>query len=131
MKKLILASLFMTGVSVGAYASADKGTETGSVQGVILDAETKKPVANATFNASIRKASFSKEIVTDANGNFKLSNVPVGEHILVIDKVGYRASKKEALLVKEGMILKIEFEVIPAEDEIHQPFMSPITIHSF
>ena len=49
MKKLILASLFMTGVSVGAYANADKGTETGSVQGVILDAETKKPVANASF----------------------------------------------------------------------------------
>ena len=131
MKKLILASLLMTGVSVGAYANADKGTETGSVQGVILDAETKKPVANATFSATIKKASFSKDIVTDANGGFKLNNVPIGEHTIVIDKVGYRATKKEAILVKEGIIFKIEFEVIPAEEEIHQPFMSPITIHSF
>ncbi len=58
MKKLLLASILMTGVSISAQASADKGNETGSVQGVVIDAETKKPVANASFTASIRKASF-------------------------------------------------------------------------
>jgi uncharacterized surface anchored protein len=131
MKKLLIASLLMTGVSISAQAAEDKGNETGSVQGVIIDAETKKPVANASFTASIRKASFQKEITTDANGTFKLNSVPVGEHTIVIDKVGYRAVKKEAILVKEGLLLKIEFEVIPADEEIHQPFMAPITIHSF
>jgi hypothetical protein len=131
MKKLLLASILMTGVSISAQAAEEKGTETGSVQGVVIDAETKKPVANASFTASIRKASFQKEVTTDANGKFNLNNVPVGEHTIVIDKVGYRATKKEAILVKEGLLLRIEFEVIPAEEEIHQPFMAPITIHSF
>ena len=131
MKKLLIASLLMTGISVSAYATADKGAETGTVQGTIIDAETKKPVANTTFSATIRKASFFREIVTDANGNFKINNVPVGEHTIIIDKVGYRASKKEAILVKEGLVLKIEFEVIEAEEEIHEPLISPITIHSF
>jgi uncharacterized surface anchored protein len=131
MKKIFLASLLMTGVSISALAAEDKGNETGSVQGVVIDAETKKPVANASFTASIRKASYQKEVTTDANGKFNLNNVPVGEHTIVIDKVGYRATKKETILVKEGLLLKIEFEVIPAEEEMHQPFMSPITIHSF
>ena len=97
----------------------------------VVDAETKKPLANTTFTAMIRKSSFQKEIVTDANGNFKLSNVPVGEQTLIIDRTGYRAAKKEGVMVNEGLVYKVDFEMIPAEEEIHQPFISPITIHSF
>lgn len=129
----MFTAIFMTGVSMSAFAGIgiDDRNETGSVQGTILDAETKKPVANTTFTAMIRKASFQKEISTDANGNFKISNIPVGEHTLIIDKVGYKASKKEGIIVKEGMVFKVDFEVMEALDEIHQPFVSPITIHSF
>ena len=131
MKKLLFTAVFMTGVSVAVFAKADNGNETGSVQGTIFDAETKKPVANVSFTASIRKSTFQKEIVTDAYGNFKINNVPVGEHSLIMDKVGYKASRKEGIVVKEGMVIKVDFEVIEAEDEIHQPIVSPITIHSF
>jgi uncharacterized surface anchored protein len=131
MKKILLAAALMTGVSVVANAGADDRNETGSVQGTIFDAETKKPVANVTFTATIKKSSFQKEIMTDANGNFKITNVPVGEQSIIIDKVGYKASKKDGILVKEGMVFKVDFEVIEAEEEIHQPFIAPITIHSF
>ena len=132
MKKILVAAVFMTGFSVVSHAGIDDRNETGSVQGTIFDAETKKPVANVTFTATIKKSSFQKEIVTDANGNYKISNVPVGEQSIIIDKVGYKAAKKDGLLVKEGAILKVDFEVTEAaEEEIHQPFISPITIHSF
>ena len=131
MKKILLAAALMTGVSVVANAGADDRNETGSVQGTIFDAETKKPVANVTFTATIKKSSFQKEIMTDANGNFKISNVPVGEQSIIIDKVGYKASRKDGILIKEGIVLKVDFEVIEAEEEIHQPFIAPITIHSF
>ncbi|MFT3843664.1 MAG: carboxypeptidase-like regulatory domain-containing protein [Lacibacter sp.] len=131
MKKIILAAVFMTGVSVYGFAGTGSGTETGSVQGTIIDAETKKPLANVTFTAMIKKTSFQKEIVTDANGNFRLNNVPVGEQTLIIDKTGYKAAKKDGVTIKEGLVYKVDFEMIPAEEEIHQPFISPITIHSF
>lgn len=131
MKKLFFVSLFMTAASVAGYAGTDKGGETGSVQGTIVDAETRKPLANVTFTATIKKASFQKDIVTDANGNFKINNVPVGEHSLLIDKVGYKAAKKDGIVIKDGVVFKVDFEVIEAEEEIHQPFVSPITIHSF
>lgn len=131
MKKMLLAAALMTGVSVVAHAGADDRNETGSVQGTIFDAETKKPVANVVFTATIKKASFQKEIITDANGNFKISNVPVGEQSIIIDKVGYKAARKDGIVVKEGMIFKVDFEVTEAQDEIHQPIIAPITIHSF
>lgn len=131
MRKIILLSIFMTGVTICSYAKGENGNETGSVQGTIIDSETKKPVSNTTFTAIVRKTSFQKEIVTDGNGKFILNSIPVGEQTLIIDKVGYRAVKKEGLIIKEGMIIKIEIEVVEAEEEIHQPIITPITIHSF
>jgi len=131
MKLLLIALLFCTGSTVSARSTGSNGTDTGTLQGTIIDAETKKPVAHAAFSATIKKTAFFKEIVTDANGHFKIHHVPAGEHIFVIDKVGYRACKKEAVVVKEGVVLKLEFEVVEAEEEFHEPLISPITIHSF
>lgn len=133
MKKILLAAVFLSGISIVSKAGvgAEQKSETGSIQGTIFDAETKKPIANLTFTATFRKTSFQKDIVTDANGNFKINNVPVGEHTVTIDKVGYRAVKKEGVIIKEGAVFRIDFEVTVAEEEIHQPFIAPITIHSF
>lgn len=128
MKKILLFTLFVSGL--GFFANAGTGAETGTVQGTIIDAETKKPIANTSFSAAINKASFQKEFQTDANGNFKF-NVPVGEHTLIIDKMGYKAVKKENLLIREGAIIKINFEVAEADEELHHPFLTPITIHTF
>jgi hypothetical protein len=128
MKKILLLTLFVSGL--GFLANAGNGAETGTVQGTIVDAETKKPVANATFSAAINKASFQKEFQTDAYGNFKIS-IPVGEHTIIIDKLGFKAVKKENVVIREGLIIKINFEVSEADEELHHPFLTPITIHTF
>jgi hypothetical protein len=126
MKKLLL-TLVVTGFGLLAYAG--NGTETGTVQGTIIDAETKKPVTNTSFSAAIHKSSFQKEFQTDAFGNFKI-NIPVGEHTLIIDKLGYKAVKKENIIVRDGMIIKLSVEVVEADEELHHPFLTPITIHA-
>jgi hypothetical protein len=128
MKKLLLLAVFVTGCFI--FAKAGTGVDNGTVQGTIINAETKKPVANATFSAAINKLSFQKEFQTDANGNFKI-NVPSGEHNIVIDKLGFKAVKKENIIVRDGVIIKLTLEVTEAEEELHHPFMTPITIHSF
>lgn len=128
MKKILYITAFFTSISFLAVAGT--GTETGIVQGTIIDVETKKPVTNTVFSAAIYKNSFQKEFVTDAFGNFKVS-IPVGEHTLIIDKLGYKAVKKEGVVVREGVTQKIIFEILEAEEELNHPFMTPITIHSF
>lgn len=128
MKKVILAVFMISGISFSTQAGT--GTETGTIQGTIIDAETKKPVSNVSFSASVTKNSFQKDFVTDANGNFKIV-IPVGEHTVIIDKLGYRAVKKESVTIKENTVLKMNVEVEAAEDELNHPFLTPITIHSF
>ncbi len=129
MKKGFLTALLVTASSL--LATAGDGIENGSVQGTILDAETKKPLANTTFSATIHKSSFQKEFSTDQNGNFKIQNIPSGEHVLIIDRRGYKACRKEGIIVKEGTVMKVVFEVLEDETELHNPFLTPITIHSF
>lgn len=129
MNKFLLSALLFTGFA--CTATAGNGVETGTVQGTIIDAETRKPVANTTFSASIFKNSFQKEFVTDQNGNFKLQHVPAGEHVMIIDRRGYKACRKEGIVVKDGLVLKLQIEVIEDETEMHNPFLTPITIHSF
>ncbi len=129
MKKGFLTALLVTASSL--LATAGDGIENGSVQGTIIDAETKKPLANTTFSATIHKSSFQKEFSTDQNGNFKIQNIPSGEHVLIIDRRGYKACRKEGIIVKEGTVMKVVFEVLEDETELHNPFLTPITIHSF
>jgi hypothetical protein len=121
----------MTAFTAISYAGTDKGNETGIVQGTIIDAETKKPVPNVSFTAAIQKSSFQKDFVTDANGNFKIPNVPAGEHTIVIDNKNYKAVKKQHIQVREGLAIRLYLEVQQDEDGSHHPFMTPITIHSF
>jgi CarboxypepD_reg-like domain len=128
MKKLLLLAVFVTGCSI--FANAGTGVDNGTVQGTIINAETKKPVANATFSAAINKLSFQKEFQTDANGNFKI-NMPTGEHNIIIDRLGFKAVKKENIIIRDGVIIKLTLEVTESEEELHHPFMTPITIHSF
>jgi len=129
MKKGFLTALLVTASSL--LATAGDGIENGSVQGTIIDAETKKPLANTTFSATIHKSSFQKEFSTDQNGNFKIQNIPAAEHVLIIDRRGYKACRKEGIIVKEGTVMKVVFEVLEDETELHNPFLTPITIHSF
>lgn len=129
MKKGFLLALLVTTSSL--LATAGDGIENGSVQGTIIDAETKKPLANTTFSATIHKSSFLKEFSTDQNGNFKIQNIPSGEHVLIIDRRGYKACRKEGIIVKEGTVMKVIVEVLEDETELHNPFLTPITIHSF
>jgi hypothetical protein len=129
MKKELLTTILV--IFSAMMAAAGNGIENGSVQGTVINAETRKPVANATFSATIHKSSFQKEFVTDQYGNFRIQNVPPGEHVLIIDRRGYKACRKEGIFIKEGAVFKIVFEVLEDETELHNPFLTPITIHSF
>jgi hypothetical protein len=111
-------------------SQAGNGVETGTVTGTIVDAETKKPVANVSLSAILQNRGYRKTIVTDAQGNFIMSHVPVGEHIHFIDKRGYKLYRKEGIQVKHGTPLKMYIELLPDEPAGLHSNMIPITLHS-
>ena len=75
MKKITLTLLFSVFFYVGIYAQS-----LSSVKGNVVDSETQKPLANVTVIVN----ETSLLVLTDINGNFVLTNVPLGNQVVEI-----------------------------------------------
>jgi hypothetical protein len=124
---LLLAALLP--LSLLTKANGDNGTRKSTepvLQGCVADASTKKPVQGVTISISTSKGQEKKEFTTDASGKFKVPQMPVGEVIIILEKKGYKTSRREGIIIKEGVNLKMSFDItnIPLEDEsdVFHPF---------
>jgi hypothetical protein len=81
------------------------------LQGSVADASTKKPVQGVTISISSSKGHEKKEVTTDAAGNFKVPQMPAGEVIIVLEKKGYKTTRREGIIIKEGVSLKLNFDI--------------------
>ena len=94
----------------------DGGKAEPVIQGFVADAITKKPVQGVTISIS-SKGQEKKEFVTDACGNFKVPQMALGDVIIVLEKKGYKTCRKEGVTIKEGVSLKINFDILNSEDD--------------
>jgi hypothetical protein len=123
---LCLLAGSLTACSAFASSEGEKKHE-GEVQGYVIDAITKKPVAGVAISAcSNRNCSETKAVVTDASGFFHIKELPAGGVKFKFEKKGYKHIKKEALPVKEGSTLKINVEISQYKTDVEDyqhPFL--------
>jgi hypothetical protein len=125
---LLLAALLP--LSLLTKANGDNGNRKSTepvLQGCVADAATKKPVQGVTISISTSKGQEKKEFTTDAAGNFKVPQMPVGEVIIILEKKGYKTTRREGIIIKEGVSLKVNFDLLnipPPDDEsdVFHPF---------
>jgi hypothetical protein len=125
---LLLAALLP--LSLLTKANGDNGNRKSTepvLQGCVADAATKKPVQGVTISISTSKGQEKKEFTTDAAGNFKVPQMPVGEVIIILEKKGYKTTRREGVIIKEGVSLKMNFDLLnipPPNDEsdVFHPF---------
>jgi hypothetical protein len=130
-KKVYLLLSVLLPLSLLTKANGDNGSNKKStepvLQGCVADAATKKPVQGVTVSISTTKGQEKKEFTTDASGNFKVPQMPVGEVIIILEKKGYKTTRREGIIIKEGASLKMSFDLsnIPVEDEsdVFHPFL--------
>jgi uncharacterized protein YfaS (alpha-2-macroglobulin family) len=125
---LLLAALLP--LSLLTKANGDNGNRKSTepvLQGCVADASTKKPVQGVTISISTSKGQEKKEFTTDAAGNFKVPQMPVGEVIIILEKKGYKTTRREGIVIKEGVSLKMNFDIINIhledESDVFHPFL--------
>ena len=115
---------------------------TQSIRGTILDKDSKTPLPGA--NVVLIGSNPLRGVASDANGNFKLENVPLGRQSLRVTFLGYKEflvsdisvnSAKEAVItaeMEENFILGKEIEIV-AEQQKDKPIneMSAVSARSF
>ncbi len=78
----------------------------GKVQGRIIDAVTREPIANATANVGEYGAA-----IADAEGNFIIENIPAGLTIVRGSATGYSADEKQVDVIADIVSEPVELEL--------------------
>jgi hypothetical protein len=83
------------------YGKFSKAT----IKGIILDSKTNMPLPGATVKVEKLKIA----VMTDGHGNFSLT-LPVGEHIIKLNFMGYEENSRKINLVSNGEANFVIFE---------------------
>lgn len=98
MKKIKQISLliFLSVISALSFAQTQIFSQT--IKGVVIDADSKKWLPFAT----VILVESGKTVTADSSGNFKLTDVPIGRHSLLVSLVGYESNTISEIPVTSG-----------------------------
>ena len=129
---LCLLTFILVGIFVSGCEETVEPEIFGSITGQVFYAETGEPVANASITTNPP----TEALITNADGTFLISNVPVGNVTVTIKKAGYKTESR-SIRVREGQITQVfadlsrdergnlaplaPGEPVPATDSRNQP----------
>ena len=100
--------------SSDAFASSSAPPDsTGTITGRVTDANKGQPLPGANVTID----SLSLGTATGKQGQFRLSNVPAGTHIVSVSFVGYSSTQK-TVTVEVGKTIQISFALSPTAQDM-------------
>jgi len=108
--------------TIAQEKGAIKGDFKGAIKGKIIEQSTKRPLSGATV--AIKDHPFSGS--TDSTGVFQLTNIPPGNHTLVITTIGYQPKTLTDIPVTPGKTYYLETELL--QDAVQ---LSAVSVRAF
>jgi hypothetical protein len=99
-----------------AWAQQTPPTFTQTIKGIITDKESKFTIPGVTVK--LLSAQTPVATSTNADGVFRLTNVPVGRHIIEVTYMGYKPVVISELLVTTGKEAAVNVELEPASNQL-------------
>ena len=96
------------GLSYGTVASADS-----VILGTVLDAETRNPVADVVITATSPGLQGEQVVVTDAQGQYRLPQLPPGVYVLRFDKDSFSPYSRPDIQLRLDRTLRVNVELLP------------------
>lgn len=93
---------------------------TGRIVGRLEDLSTGDPVGGS----SVSVVGQTKVVTTNRQGRFVLSGVPVGEHVLSVQRIGY-AVLRHTVSVHKGITTDVQIDLVPVPLEM-QPIVASV-----
>lgn len=94
------------------------------VRGRVLDAETDRPLPQATI--TLEDAQQAHSTATDANGVFRYPKISVGRYQLRVQSVGYETQTVAELVVESGKEQVIEVRMRPGTEQLAETVVKGI-----
>lgn len=112
---LLIALLASTNLLFATEVTEKKGEP--MITGNVVDAISKKPISDVSIIAIHAVTKAEHNILTDANGNFKIATLPLGTYKFKFDKDNYRPTEKTNITIKQTSNAKINIEMVNYKDE--------------
>lgn len=129
--KLIVLVFGLLSLSNCVMANQE-GTGDPVLTGSVSDASSKKPVKGVTILVTSSKDRIEKLVTTDASGKFVFPKLPAGEVTIVLEKKGYKTYRREKVILKEGMQVKLNFDISndaePEDNNLFHPLLRMMEI---
>lgn len=115
-QKLILLGVSMMGFMAARAAGPGPGDgKKDDVNGMVIHAETKKPIKDVSITAyNITKK--EKVVITDEGGAFSFDDLKPGTYKFVFEKAGFRKATKDKVVVKTDEAFQMNIEMIENSD---------------
>ncbi|WP_210463576.1 TonB-dependent receptor [Rufibacter roseolus] len=89
---------------------------TGRITGVVRDRNTQEPVIGATVTLE----EITLAVATDAQGRYRLENVPTGNYNLKASYLGYEPVTRYNVPVTSGNALTLNLEITPSQNKLQE-----------
>jgi len=112
MKKTLVVALLMFIANFGFASAGNNSTTSGNcVSGTVIDASTKKPLADVTIVA-VSGNTKSEVVTTNAQGQFKISSLTQGTYVIKLSRDDYKSQEKKDVVVKADAGTKLNIEMV-------------------
>lgn len=113
MKKIVTTTLLLAILSLGFSQSL-----TQTIKGQIVDEQSGTPIIGAT--AQVVGISPPLGAITDANGYYRIDNVPIGRQNLQVSYLGYEPAFLSEILVGSGKEVVIDIRLIESLQQLDE-----------
>src|SRR5947207_2609831 len=126
MKALLLLIIFGTSGSL-CFANENRVCSDCSFTGIVIDATSKKPMADVIIVAKGASSNNEQKVITDEQGQFSIPSLPAGTYTLRFEKNNYKPLEKKNIIVKNSSSkLNIELLVKENKEEDHHNWLLKI-----
>ncbi|HLM43908.1 MAG TPA: carboxypeptidase-like regulatory domain-containing protein, partial [Myxococcaceae bacterium] len=98
----------VAGLSYGTAAYADS-----VIVGQVLSADNKKPVADVVVTATSPNLQGEQVVVTDAQGQYRIPQLPPGVYTLRFDKESFKPFSRPEIQLRLDRTIRVNVEMLP------------------
>jgi hypothetical protein len=98
------------------FGIADSYSQSSSVAGIVIDAQTKEPI----IGAYVIIPNLNIGGVTDIDGRYTIRNVPVGTHTIQVRYVGYNPVSVTGVTVAAGQRATLDVTLVTSSSELDE-----------
>jgi hypothetical protein len=110
----LMRMLRMTGaVVVALLFHAEAARAASVIFGTVVSAESRKPVANVVVTATSPGFEGERVVVTDAQGRYRIPELPPGNYTLRFDKESFRSYSRSEIRLRLNRLLRVNVELAP------------------